>query len=290
MDLKNILKESDTERNINGNSKKALEILEKVDFSKILNLEEKCEYLLKLGALQRDNGSYSNSESTYKKGVSIALKESLKYYELDFYRSLLFLYLQQKDRQKSLVIITKCKNILKTVRKDIASSEIKNQKILANTYAVIGNYYFLNKQYKLSEQNYLIGFSYAKKTQFIERRTTILNDLANVYISQKQFIKAEKVLKKQLQIAKKLYKITVPQVYLRLSRLYVEKNEYKKAIYYAKKSMFLAEKENWQRDFAESTEQIYRILQNKNDPNSVIYKDLANDKYIELGLVNRVIS
>lgn len=252
-----IISKANKARDIEGNVKKALSIIDKyLEKSVLTDLSDK-EYInimMLYAVLLRDNGELNESEKIYNILLKFSTKVNDKFTVLDTYRSLAFLYLKMGNFIKVKECIDKGDNLLKNIR------GIQGYKVKANYYAVKGNYYYENGDSASALESYKKALLYAKKSHFTDREITLIGDIANIYIDGKLFNKAQKMLISGVKIANRRYKIAYMSFNIRLGKLLLLKGEKGKAKQYFQKAYDFAKKNNWKREEKEAEEGINEIM------------------------------
>jgi tetratricopeptide (TPR) repeat protein len=162
--------------------------------------------------LYRDTGDLSSSVETYKEALEI-VKDDDCIYKADILRSLSFvsIYTEGLDRAYEYAL-----DALNAVKQKKAK---KYYRVKSNIYAVIGNILYEKNIYDDALVNYRKGMIFAKKDNFYQREITLGGDIANVYIAQRKYSKAIQIISKNLKLAKKSYRVSVPQLYLRRAKI-----------------------------------------------------------------------
>ncbi len=245
-------------RDKEGKPKEALKELLKYKNKDFKEYKELLDYVILKAVLYRDTGDLSSSVETYKEALEI-VKDDDCIYKADILRSLSFvsIYTEGLDRAYEYAL-----DALNAVKQKKAK---KYYRVKSNIYAVIGNILYEKNIYDDALVNYRKGMIFAKKDNFYQREITLGGDIANVYIAQRKYSKAIQIISKNLKLAKKSYRISVPQLYLRRAKIYLEQGNLEKAVKDAEKGIDVSKKEGWFRDLGESYEAMGDILKAKND-------------------------
>jgi len=118
---------------------------------------------------------------------------------------------------------------------------------------------------------------HARKISFESRIVTVKNDIANVCIVQGQNGKAIKEINSVKAYANKSYRIAVPQILIRLAKIYISQKDLTKADKILDNALKIAKNEKWQRDVAEAyivKSEIAKI--NKDQQKVAKYEKLAH--------------
>jgi tetratricopeptide (TPR) repeat protein len=202
----------------------------------------------KLGNLYRDIGDIKKAKETYQEALDTALNDLNRTEESDIFASMAFLELKTGDIEKALKYARKAeKNICPKRGKKFAEAK-------SNTYAVLGNIYFEKGEYEEAMDAYRRGLIVAEDAEYVRREITILNDMANIYIYKGHYFNAEKKLRLVLEKAEANYRIALPQVYLRLGKMYMDRDEFEKSKEYIDKALESAKELGLKGDIEESEE------------------------------------
>lgn len=261
-------------RDKEGKPKEALKELLKYKNEDFKEYKELLDYVILKAVLYRDTGDLTSAVETYKEALVI-VKDDDCIYKADILRSLSFvsIYTEGLDRAYEYAV-----DALNTVKQKKGK---KYYRVKSNIYAVIGNILYEKKIYDDALVNYRKGMIFAKKDNFYQREITLGGDIANVYIAQRKYSKAVQIISENLKSAKKSYRISVPQLYLRRAKIYLEKNELEKAVKDIQKGIDVSKKEGWFRDLGESYEAMGDVLKKMNHDEYKKYYKEAEKIYLK---------
>lgn len=261
-------------RDKEGKPKVALKELLKYKNEDFKEYDELIKYVLMKAVLYRDTGDMESSVETYKEALSI-VKDDDHINKADILRSLSFVSIYTEGFEKAYEYALGALNILKDKRGK------KYYRVKSNIYAVIGNILYGEERYEEALTNYKKGMYWAENDHFYQREITLGGDIANVYIAQKKYFKAIAIISKNLKLAKKSYRISVPQLYLRRAKIYFQTGDVKKAVNDIEKGIDISKKEGWFRDLGEAYEAMGDVLKEKGDTKFKQYYKKAEKIYMK---------
>ena len=271
-------------RDIEGNPEKALKELLRYKADDFKEYGNQIEFLILKAVLYRDTGDLDSSVKTYMEALSL-IKNGDYLHKADILRSLAFVSIYTDGLDKAYEYAMEALDTLE------GKKGKKYYRVRANIYAVLGNILYGNKRYDDALMNYRKGLYWAGKDNFHEREITLNGDIANVYIAQRRYSKAVNVISKNLKLAEKSYRISVPQLYLRRAKVNLYSKEFEKAVKDVQKAVDISEKEGWFRDLGEAYEAMGDILKEKGDSGCKGYYEKAEKIYRDGGysnLLNRI--
>lgn len=134
--------------------------------------ELRIKALLSLGSTNRDLGNSELAINNYQEAVELAKKTNSFNLIGESYRCLSFVYLKRGEIIETAQWINKLIRII---------PKMTNKRMLANCYAILGNYHHHIGNIEKSIENLQIALNYAEKSKFPERESTILGDLGTLY-------------------------------------------------------------------------------------------------------------
>lgn len=253
---KEIILKAEKLRNVKGDLKGAIEVLEKVLPS--VKGEEKVVVLVRLANLHLDIGETQRSIQTYEQAIALARQIGDELHEADALRKLGYiLWKTEVNAKKSIGL---AKEALSITRKHPRKKEY--QAVEASVWATIGNVLAGLKSEKALDV-YRKGLRAARRAGNKEREVTILADIGNVYLWRGKFEVAEKYFREALRKAECFYRHAFPSTLLRLGLLFANpKNpaqDLKKAEEFCQRSLRVAEEEGWKREQADAFEALGRL-------------------------------
>ena len=276
-DTLDIVKEAEAFRDEKGDLKTAIDILE----AHLKTLQEDPLILSfdiplvlkKLGSYYRDIGDTDKARRLYNEALGLARNDLNKIEEADILSSLAFLELKTGTVEKALEYANKSLKYIGTKRGE------KFGEAKANAYAVVGNIYFEKGDYIDALENYKRALSTAENIKYVKRVLTVLGDIANVHIRNGELWKAVRILKESIVRAKKFYVLAVPQFYLRLGRIYLEKKDFKLAKENFLIALDCAAENSLVRDIGECNEALGDFFSVNNEEESNEYYKKALESY-----------
>lgn len=251
-------------RSVKGDLKGALKLLD--DELPQHSDEEKTSILYARGILYSDIGDYKKSKSDLRKAVLLAKKYNNFFIESNASRRLGYvIWISEKNEEKALDLAKKALNICSKLKGKVF------REVEASTHALIGNVNFDQNRYGQAEVAYSKGLRIARRIGYIERESTILGDLGNLALSQRQYSKALFYLKKAKIIAEKRYRHELPAALLRIGYIYFDGDNKGRNINVAKKyfnnCLKVSLKDGWKKDEADAYLALSKVeveLGNKN--------------------------
>ena len=274
MNTNNIVNKVMELRDKEGKPKEALKEILKYNNEDFKEYDELIKYVLMKAVLYRDTGDMESSIETYKEALNI-VKSNDYINKADILRSLSFVSIYTEGFDTAFKYAEDALNTVKDKRGK------KYYRVKSNIYAVIGNILYGEERYEEALTNYKKGMYWAEKDHFYQREITLGGDIANVYIAQKKFSKAIQIISKNLKLAKKSYRISVPQLYLRRAKIYFEERDIKKAVNDIQECIYISKKEGWFRDLGEAYEAMGDVLKENGDPKFKQYYKKAEKIYRE---------
>ena len=280
-----IINQADYQRDIKGNIKESIRLIE----DNIGQLRKKENILLsiylplflrKLGNFYRDIGNTDKAYELYNEALAVAQNDLNKIEEADINTALAFLELKTGSIDTALKYAKSAYGYIGKKRGK------KFGEARANTYAVLGNIYFEIGNYKKALVYYRKGLETAELCNLEKRVITLSGDVANVYLKQGpgMLAKAEIILKENIVRAEKSYLVAVPQMYLRLAKIYsIKYEDFKEAKENVLKGLEYAEKYNLKRDIAECNEALGDLYYQSQSPECDRYFGEAARIYEEGG-------
>ena len=280
----NIVKEADTYREKQGDIKKGISLLEK----HLKELEKDSGVLSfyiplfskKLGDFYRDIGNTQKALEMYKRGLEVARNDLNKMEEADILVALAFLELKIGTTEKALNYAHKAWEYIGPKR------GAKFAEVKSNTLAAMGNIHFEDGDNDEALDCYRKAIKVARKHNIAKRVITVTGDIANVYLNKGSEGVALGLLKKLLPEAKGSYRVAVPQIYIRIGKIYLESKECKKAEENFKKALDYAQEESLVRDIGESYEALGDVFIHQNISIAHTYYEKALKQY-ERGSLTR---
>lgn len=168
--------------------------------------------------------------------------------------------------------------INKLLEKDFAKEVFA---VAANCYASLGNYCHASGNKIAAKAAYQKAHDFAERAGFKERAVTILGDLGNIAIEEKQWREAEVLLRDVSKRAKKYYQHALPAALLRLGRLFSDpenpNRDISKATQFFNKSLVVARRSGWRREEADALFEL-----GKKTEAETIYKKIGYKRHINL--------
>lgn len=244
-------------RNVEGDLKGAIEILEEVLPS--TGGTDKVVVLNKLANLYLDIGETQQSIQTYERSITMAREIADELGEADALRKLGYiLWKTEVDAEKSISLAKQALTITQE-----HPDEKEYQAVEASAWATMGN--VLAGSGKLEEglEAYQQGLRTARRADYKEREVTILGDIGNVCLWQGKFEKAEKYFQDALEKAERFYRHAFPSTLLRLGSLFANPEnpaqDLKKAERFYQRSLKVAVAEGWRREQADAFDALGRL-------------------------------
>lgn len=264
-------------RNVQGKPRVAAEILRKYLLKLPAKMRSGNHYLL-LANFYLDIGETKKAIANFKKSAKIAGKESDRVLLADILRKWGYLFLHTKRNLKTAgKKIAESVRIINSIRRRHQNREIL--KVGANCYASLGNYYQFASNLTKAKKSYLKALGLAKRAGFRERIVTVLGDLGNLAIQERNWKQAEKLLQEAAAGAERYYKHALPSSLLRLGRLFNRRENPRsntpKALAYFKKSLRTARRGGWRREQADALLELKKLKAAKN-----IYKQIGYKKHL----------
>jgi tetratricopeptide (TPR) repeat protein len=270
-DTLEIVKKADQYRSQKGDTESAIKLLEEhVDMLRedpLLSFD--IPLILKsLGTCYRDIGNTNKALELYKEALELSRNDFNKIEESDILSSMAFLELKIGSIDQALKYAKQSLKYIGNKRGEkfgIAKS---------NAHAVLGNIYFENGDYEDALLSYKRALSVAENINFEKRIITVVGDIANVYVMTGKYDEARKLLKKYIEKAEKSYRIAIPQYYLRLGKVFLNKGDLKKAEENFLIAMHNANENKLIRDMGESSEALGDLYRKKDKSRAdKYYKD-----------------
>ena len=256
--MRNLLKKVKKLRDRDQNLKEAKRILE--EHLKTSNTKERMLIIKKLAEICLDLGEIQSAEKYFNEAIFLAekLKENLVL--ADLYRK--YGYFANKyhknGAQEGLGYVATSLKICNCHPKDPEFLKVK-----ASALAAKGNILYDDKRNKEALKVYQEALKICSKIGFSEREVTLLGDIANIYISEKELRKAEKFLKEMLLKAVLYYKHSLPAALCRLGKLKLVEKKPEEAQMWAELSLIVSQHGGWKREEAEAFELLGEIEKKK---------------------------
>ncbi len=222
-----------------------------------------------LANLCQDDGKVNCAKLAFGRAVALGkavseryvVDERSKWVYADYLRKSGFFKLNVlKDFNGALKEITDTVRIVEAVRGRYAtkSDDVPNTvyRVLANSYAALGNYYYDTKDIPQAKQCFMTAINFADHAGYYERAITLDGDLGNIYIEQKKWHDARRILIWANEKARRYYHHAAPSSYMRLARLYMLLEspffDPKQALLYAEAALEWAKKARWPKEVKEA--------------------------------------
>ena len=262
MEITSLLNKVKKLRDKEQNLKEARKILE-THLKKFSNRNEKLLLLKNLAKIYLDLGLIKSSEKCFKKAISLAEELNDELNLADLLRKYGY-FVNKYHRNGAKEGLKYCEKSLKIC--EIFKDNKKFLKIKTSALAAKGNIFSGRRNYKEASKIYQEALNLAKRIKFLEREITLIGDIANVYIwgQNRDFKKAEKLLKEMLLKSALYYKHSLPAALFRLGELKLLERKLEEAQMWAEISLIVAQHGNWKREEAEVLELIGKIFREKN--------------------------
>ena len=267
-------------RSVKGDLKGALKLLE----GELLQHDEneKAPILYALGILYSDVGDYMRSKSNLRKAVLLAEKYNDIFIRSNALRRLGYvIWISEKNDTKALDFAEEALNIVRKYKGN------KYREVEASSYALIGNVNFDLGRYDQAGKVYKKGLIVTRRIGYIERESTILGDLGNLFLRQKQYSKALTYLEQAKAIAEKKYRHELPAALLRIGYVYFDRDNKDRNINVAKKyfnnCLKVSLKDGWKKDEAEAYLALSKVeVELGNGNKAVLLKSKADRIFAKL--------
>lgn len=255
--VEGVLRKAEYLRNVEGDLKGAIEILEKVLPS--TKEADKVAVLNKLANLYLDIGETQRSIQTYERAINMARELGDELNEADALRKLGYIFWKTEvNAEKSINLAEQALSITHK-----HPNEKEYQAVGASAWATIGNVLAGSGKLEKGLEAYQQGLNAARSAGYKEREVTILGDIGNVYLWQGRFEKAEKYFRDALRQAESYYRHAYPSTLVRIGSLFANPDnpaqDLKKAEGFYRQSLKVTEEEGWRREQADAFDALGRL-------------------------------
>lgn len=277
-----ILKQVANLRSVKGDLAGAIKLLE-VELPKFQESEKALGYRA-LGTLYSDVGRNKDSKNALIKAISLSQTYKNILIEADASRRLGYVvWTTEGDEAAALLLVQQAEEVIKS------ESGLQFIKVKASIQALIGNIHFDQGRYQQAESAYLAGLKLARSCGYIERESTILGDLGNLALAQKQYQLALDFLNHAREIAENKYRHELPAALLRIGKVYFDRDnpdrDLSKSEEYFRQTLEIASHEGWKKDEAESYLAMARLkAEQGNKKDAAEFNQKALEIYFQIGI------
>lgn len=270
-------------RNIRGLPRQAAKLLRRYLSLAPARARSAKLYLL-LANLYVDVGETKKAFAAFRTAARKARVSSDELLLADILRKWGYLYLHTEEEPRKKKAARKIQEAVDIIVRLLKRGETKEKlQVAANCYASLGNYYWIlylfsgdEVHLQAAKRAYWVALQFAYKSEAKERAITILGDLGNVAIREKDWEGAEELLLSARDGAEKYYKHALPAALLRLGYLFLNpenpSRDLKKAERFFGDSLGVARKSGWKREQADALKALGKIKEAEEIYRSIGYK------------------
>jgi tetratricopeptide (TPR) repeat protein len=287
MNIEQLKKEVARLRNVEGDLEGAISLLE--DNSNLIDEKSKPAFLMAQATLYSDVGRNDRAVETSELALKLARKAKDDWVEANVSRRLGWvIWSTKQDKEKAIKLIKRALQIT-----DKHKDDKKFQKVAASAWAAIGNVECDLGNNSKALAVFEKSLKLARETGYVEREATVLGDIGHIFLSTKEFDKAEEVLVQAEKIGREKYRHELPAALLRLGHVYYYKDSPKRnpkiAEKYFLESLSIAIKDGWKRDQADAKFALAEVMRDRGNKSKA--KDLCRESinvYQEIGMPKKV--
>ncbi|MBK7679789.1 MAG: CHAT domain-containing protein [Chitinophagaceae bacterium] len=204
-------------------------------FDSIQNKQQLAELKVRLGNIYVELFDYARARKEYEAGLQLAIENKNETDKADLYGSLSYLYLMQGNNKVAKEYLDKIKTLCDSTN---------NATMIASLYISYGNYYSRFFEMAMALDYYRRADSIYLKEGDISNRITCLNNIGNIYLTQRDNDKALSYFTEGMKLSSRSGIINDLDLLLKLnaSEALFNKKEYVKALAMANECEKLATK------------------------------------------------